>query len=81
LKRDEQLAAIRALEVAMLLQSRAYLSLLRQLQGIANSKFVQPATRARMFNILNDHDELYGSLFGPELTVNMRPSNVEEMKR
>lgn len=80
-KRDEQIEVIRSLEAEMLLQSRAYLSLLRQVQGIANSKSVQSATRARMFNILNDHDELYGSLFGPELTVNVRPNNVEKMKR
>lgn len=80
-KAEEQLQKTRALEKAMLLQSRAYLSLLQQVRGLAYGKSEQPISRLRIVNILNGHDELYGSLFGPEMRDAIRPDNVEKFQR
>jgi len=77
----EKSSLIKDLEVSMLRQSRAYLNLLQQVRGLANSGSVQVGTRTRLFNILNSHDELFGDLFGPEIIHSLRPDNVEVFKR
>ena len=68
-----------ALQVTMTAQSKAYLWLLKEISGIANSQSIESATRQRLLNLINNHDELFGALFGPELTA-VRPKNVLEIK-
>lgn len=68
------------LQVTMTTQSKAYLWLLKEISGIANSQAIESATRHRLLNLLNEHDELFGALFGPELAQAIRPKNVTEVK-
>ena len=68
------------LQVTMTTQSKAYLWLLKEVSGIANSQATESATRQRLLNLLNEHDELFGALFGPELAQAIRPKNVTEIK-
>jgi len=65
-----------ALQVTMTTQSKAYLWLLKEISGIANSQATESATRQRLLNLLNEHDELFGALFGPELALAIRPKNI-----
>ena len=69
-----------ALQITMTAQSKAYLWLLKGISGIANSQTIEPATRQRLLNLLNEHDELFGALFGPELAQAIRPKNVTGIK-
>jgi hypothetical protein len=74
---SDNLSAVR---IAMTTQSKAYLWLLKEISGIAHGKSIEPATRQRLLNLLNHHDELFGHLFGPELAVEIRPENVTSIK-
>ena len=61
-------------------QSKAYLWLLNEVSGIANNKTIGSETRHRLLNLLNNHDELFSYLFEPELTSEIRPGNIVEIK-
>ncbi|NRF27278.1 hypothetical protein HRJ45_21075 [Vibrio coralliilyticus] len=43
--------------------SKAYLHLFQQIRSYVRDEQVEPRTRQRLFNLLNDHDALYGDLF------------------
>ena len=79
-EREKQTSVeLSALQATMTAQSKAYLWLLKEISGIANSQSIELATRQRLLNLINNHDELFGALFGPELTA-VRPKNVLEIK-
>lgn len=68
------------LKVAMIAQSKAYLRLLKEIAGIANGKNVEGDTRKRLLNLLAQHDEVFGALFGPDVATEVRPKNVENLR-
>jgi len=81
-ERHEQMGdELSALQVTMTLQTKAYLWLIKELSGVAASRATEPATRQRLLNLLNNHDELFGHLFSPEFDADVRPSNVAEIRQ
>jgi hypothetical protein len=72
---------LKIMEASMSIQTKAYLFLFQQLQGLAKNDGIDASVRARIFNMLNDHDELYGAIFGPEISDLIRPNNVEAIPR
>jgi hypothetical protein len=72
---------LKIMEAAMSIQTKAYLFLFQQLQGLAKNDGIDTSVRARIFNMLNEHDELYGAIFGPRISDLIRPNNVEVIQR
>lgn len=72
---------LKIMEVSMSIQTKAYLFLFQQLQGLAKNDDIDASVRARIFNMLNEHDELYGAIFGPGISDLIRPKNVEAIQR
>lgn len=80
-QKEELLGQLQTLEASVAVQTKAYLFLFQQLRGLAKNSDIGLAVQVRIFNILNDHDELYGAIFGPEISDAIRPKNVEEIQR
>lgn len=72
---------LKIMEATMSIQAKAYLFLFQQLQGLAKNDGIDTSVRARIFNMLNEHDELYGAIFGPGISDFIRPHNVEVIQR
>lgn len=72
---------LKIMEATMSIQTKAYLFLFQQLQGLAKNDGIEASVRARIFNMLNEHDELYGAIFGPGISDFIRPNNVEVIQR
>lgn len=60
----------------MLAQSSAYVSLLKEVRGVAKDDRIGEFCMRRLMNILNSHDEKFSDLFGPEVFDDIRPDNV-----
>ncbi|MGR5143572.1 hypothetical protein ACQKPX_18090 [Photobacterium sp. DNB23_23_1] len=66
-------------ELHALRLSKAYLHLFQKVRGIARDEQIEQRTRQLLFNLLNDHDALYGDLFSEAGT--QRDYNVEILPR
>ncbi|PSW06083.1 hypothetical protein [Photobacterium lipolyticum] len=68
-------------ELHALRLSKAYLHLFQQVRGYARDEQIEPRTRQLLFNLLNDHDALYGDLFSEAGTQRDDDDNVEVLPR
>ncbi|WP_045625628.1 hypothetical protein [Vibrio navarrensis] len=66
-------------ELHVLRLSKAYLHLFQLIRGYARDEQIEPRTRQLLFNLLNDHDALYGNLFSE--TGTHYSDNVQELPR
>lgn len=81
-KRQEETSnKLYATIACMTKQSKAYLRLLQEVSALANSDAIEARTRQRLLNVLNDHDELYGELFSPEIVGEMPSASVAEFRQ
>ncbi|OLQ81672.1 hypothetical protein BIT28_14205 [Photobacterium proteolyticum] len=78
-RKQEKNDKLHETELHALRLSKAYLHLFQQVRGYARDEQIEPRTRQLLFNLLNDHDALYGDLFSEAGT--QRDDNVEVLPR
>jgi len=76
-RRDKAELELAALQRTSMIQTRAYLWLLKEISGLSKSQSIDPMTKQRLENLINSHHELFGDLFSPEFL----PSNVINLRK
>jgi len=76
-RREKAEQELSALQRTSMIQTRAYLWLLKEISGLSKSPSIDPMTKQRLENLINNHHELFGELFSPEFL----PNNVISLRK